>query len=550
MTTSKIIFLILACLLLGRQVAFSQQKPEDKPSTISKESFRISGVHLSKDSSGVVAVTMEMAGNVEPVKGDFKLSGEDGNPMEIHQVAKAGSEDNANTSTRLIYFLIDASSYTDGVPLQNFKNAVKNSLRLLTDNDLMNIGYFGTSEEVITLAREFNANVGSFEGDIESRISANTDSASKSDAFRATYDAIDELRKSNREGQRILVVISGGVKSQSTEYSADKVASYARKNNVVVHNIAYKINDKFAFDTYRLLSNQTEGGQAASVKGSTDLKNVLGNFLEKRITVSKNASVLCVLTFLPPFKDGAEHSFKINYAGTEQVGKYIAPVGAGGNSGIFALLSNNVAILVIVIVLLLGGLLYWQLNEMRLRRIEREEEELQQQEDADNARQAEIAKREKQQDAVLQELRNQTAKLEDQMRQKETDFIKRTEDLKAQMQFTPTVVPAGKFDMKNTIISGGGGSPVLLVSAGSFSNNFYLNKPTMMIGRAANNDIVVPEQTVSNQHATITIENGSFFLTDLGSTNGTFVNGTRIDKKLLKAGDIIKFGASNCRFEI
>jgi pSer/pThr/pTyr-binding forkhead associated (FHA) protein len=115
---------------------------------------------------------------------------------------------------------------------------------------------------------------------------------------------------------------------------------------------------------------------------------------------------------------------------------------------------------------------------------------------------------------------------------------------------TPTVIPSQKFDLKSTIISGGGGAPVLLVSAGVFQQNFRLNKPTMTIGRGAINDIVIPEQTVSTKHATITIENGSFFLNDLGSTNGTFVNGSRIDKKLLKAGDIIKFGAANCRFEI
>ncbi|NJL14047.1 MAG: FHA domain-containing protein [Microscillaceae bacterium] len=72
----------------------------------------------------------------------------------------------------------------------------------------------------------------------------------------------------------------------------------------------------------------------------------------------------------------------------------------------------------------------------------------------------------------------------------------------------------------------------------------------MTIGRAANNDVAIPEQTVSSKHATITVQNGSFFINDLGSTNGTFVNGSRIDSKILKSGDLIKFGAAQARFEI
>jgi|GEM_PF-2346275 len=545
MTTLKRIYATLVCFVLCVQLAYSQQKPEPMPPA-GKESFRINAVKL--DSNNIVAVNIEVMGNIQPVQGDFKLlNNEDGTPIEIHQLTKAGNDDNANLSTRLVYFLIDASNYTDGMPLNNFKSAVKGTLRQLTENDLMNVGYFG-GEELITFSKDFNANVGAFESDIQTRITANTDSNSKSNAFKAMYDAIDAFKTSNKDGQRILIVVSGGVKNANSEFGVDDVALYARKNNVTIHNVAYKTNAPLSFDGYRIISSKTESGLAIVAKTSTDIKNAIGNFLEKRTKINTSAA-LYTLTFQSPFKDGAEHKFKISYANTDQIGTYIAPKGNGQGGGIMDFLTHYM-LWIGIIVLLLGGLLYWQLNEIRLRRIEREEEELQQQEDAERARQAENAKREKQQDAVIQELRNQTSKLEEQMRQKENDLIKRTEDLKSQMQFTPTVVPASKFDMKNTIISGGGGAPVLLVSAGSFSNNFYLNKPSMMVGRAANNDIVIPEQTVSNQHATITIENGSFFLSDLGSTNGTFVNGTRIDKKLLKAGDIIKFGASNCRFEI
>ncbi len=53
-----------------------------------------------------------------------------------------------------------------------------------------------------------------------------------------------------------------------------------------------------------------------------------------------------------------------------------------------------------------------------------------------------------------------------------------------------------------------------------------LDKPELTIGRRADNDIVVPEPTVSGQHANLKWANGSWVVEDLGSTNGTYVDHT------------------------
>ena len=66
---------------------------------------------------------------------------------------------------------------------------------------------------------------------------------------------------------------------------------------------------------------------------------------------------------------------------------------------------------------------------------------------------------------------------------------------------------------------------------------------TLRIGRDAANDIVITNSTVSRNHLQITNENGRFTLIDLGSTNGTFVNGRKIDGETeICAGDIVKIG--------
>jgi pSer/pThr/pTyr-binding forkhead associated (FHA) protein len=64
---------------------------------------------------------------------------------------------------------------------------------------------------------------------------------------------------------------------------------------------------------------------------------------------------------------------------------------------------------------------------------------------------------------------------------------------------------------------------------------------TATIGRQAGNDICIPEQHVSRQHAVINYRDGIFMITDLGSANGTFVNDMQLTAAFpLASGDVIR----------
>jgi hypothetical protein len=70
----------------------------------------------------------------------------------------------------------------------------------------------------------------------------------------------------------------------------------------------------------------------------------------------------------------------------------------------------------------------------------------------------------------------------------------------------------------------------------------------MLIGRHSTNDIPLPERTVSKRHAVIGRVRGQAVVKDLGSRNGTFVNGQKVEKAILSCGDRLKVGNVMLRF--
>ncbi len=65
---------------------------------------------------------------------------------------------------------------------------------------------------------------------------------------------------------------------------------------------------------------------------------------------------------------------------------------------------------------------------------------------------------------------------------------------------------------------------------------------SLTIGRATDNDIVIPDVLASRHHATLIPTPGGMQIVDNRSINGTFVNGTRVDKALLNEGDVVTVG--------
>ena len=83
---------------------------------------------------------------------------------------------------------------------------------------------------------------------------------------------------------------------------------------------------------------------------------------------------------------------------------------------------------------------------------------------------------------------------------------------------------------------------------GAVQGEFQLNKERMTVGRKPDNDVQIDNLAVSGKHALVITILDDSFLEDLGSTNGTYVNGKLIKKHALQHGDVITCGHHQLRF--
>lgn len=90
----------------------------------------------------------------------------------------------------------------------------------------------------------------------------------------------------------------------------------------------------------------------------------------------------------------------------------------------------------------------------------------------------------------------------------------------------------------------------LSISDKDGKENVYIIDRNLVIGRSPQCDIYVDDTQASRQHCTIVLDANGYQLKDLGSHNGTQVNGQKVDLHMLQAGDKIKIGATVLFFDV
>lgn len=80
------------------------------------------------------------------------------------------------------------------------------------------------------------------------------------------------------------------------------------------------------------------------------------------------------------------------------------------------------------------------------------------------------------------------------------------------------------------------------------SGALELDAERMSVGRADDNQLIIADDSVSSHHGEFTFDGSSWTLTDLGSTNGTKIGGSRVETVNLTSGGAFQLGNVNCVF--
>src|SRR6266699_650798 len=97
---------------------------------------------------------------------------------------------------------------------------------------------------------------------------------------------------------------------------------------------------------------------------------------------------------------------------------------------------------------------------------------------------------------------------------------------------------------------GSGVFPSLIFVQGTEQRTLYLDHSPFTIGRKMEKDLVIADPRVSRDHALIVSESGKFFVEDQGSKHGTFVNGERVERRMLERNDRMEFGARDTIYAV
>jgi pSer/pThr/pTyr-binding forkhead associated (FHA) protein len=91
---------------------------------------------------------------------------------------------------------------------------------------------------------------------------------------------------------------------------------------------------------------------------------------------------------------------------------------------------------------------------------------------------------------------------------------------------------------------------LLVKTDGAPPVQFDLGGPLISIGRASDNDVIVDDALVSRHHCQLKLQHGAYSFADLGSRNGSFVNGQPVSEIALGPGDRIRIGSTEIEFQV
>ena len=415
------------------------------------------------------------------------------------------SPGSAPVKGRALFFLVETSGILYGTPLLELKEGLMASLANLQGEDLINAASFGSYEVdsigFNLLNPEFSTSHKLLRDAFNTRLSAIADTGQRSDLYHNIIKSFDYIAKcGNLPRHKVFIVLSAGKNKSSFGETSAKIINRAQEIGLPIHSITVLPTDS-AYNPGRLdnISRKT-GGKSSACRNQIEIANALTDIFNLAAPDAMRDAYYEIS--FTAFNDLNPNAAKIdlNYKGARQIftaGLPTADSGISEDYKKYLWISIGILVFVVVIMVIVNVVNKRKpVSELDLNAPD---------------------------DSFIQERSETSGSAESMVAPR----------IKVETVSRPEIIQT-KTPKK--------GGPVLLVSLNGRTNTHALDRGATKIGRHDTNDIQINEQTVTGTHAVIRKTDSGFELEDLGSTNGTFVNGERIRKRVLISGDRIRFG--------
>ena len=341
--------------------------------------------------------------------------------------------------------------------------------------------------------------------------------------YASICEGIDFLAEYKSDKAKAVFVLSSGYNSVNDhEWDATAVIAKGRQSDIPVFSIALdlpNVSDKYDLDN---VCNETFGLSSTAFE-----KNKTQNAADQLVSYADKVTLLAAgsefeIKHISSYeKDGKTHDFQLSIDGSVPEN-----VSYNTQSPTFLDWVKSNLIIASIIGVLFIGILILIIILIKKRKKDRETKE------------AEQARKVAELESQGQHAQSEIEKQKEILRHKEERERMQAEKVLAEKQEKARK----KREEETILIMSQSGFPRFSGEFQGQHGELVLNKPLVSIGRKEGNYYVVNHSTVSSSHAEVRFEDGKYFIKDLNSSNGTMVNGRKIQEHELKHGDVVSFG--------
>ncbi|MDD3464317.1 MAG: FHA domain-containing protein [Candidatus Cloacimonetes bacterium] len=431
-----------------------------------------------------------------------------------------------------ILVCVDVSGSMKGKPLDSVKNALLSFIGKKRANDEIAILAFSEKEELVC---DFSTDTEFLRESIGKLKILPGDTS----LYYCIDKGLDRLGgpTARNEGRFMILFSDGKEDNPATAYTIDGVIEKARAKQIPIFTAGYTRQEKQYLQILDRISQQT-GGSFYDAPDAQSLSDHFGK-------VSRQILGSYVLTY-PVFGlagDGLEKDLSITLTQGTYKAEFPEPVkvrvpanreAISGPEEIDAKGSGKLSLgwiigIIAVLLAAAAGIFFWLKDKEQKR----------------------LAEQRRQQEEEERQRREQQARYEEEQRRLE-EQTRREAEIRAQDQ-TPR-------SREHTVILSPGtgtgesrgeqGLSLEVMMGSEQGRTFNLGAEGATLGRAQGNSIVFNDSTVSSRHARIYRSDGHFYIEDLGSLNGVYVNGRKVSLCRIEQGSTFKLGSNEGVFRL